>query len=169
MAIHAEIRRKQACATGTTCYSQKNIWHELYRAVLEVVVLKFIRCFTLNCPCGSCSRILLAAGAPAVKRGAWMGEMLLLLDDIFHFKIIYTFSCMILARSRVIHSQSIYHAWHHFQLSGEEFGMMLAGCLLASFSGQKNTRHCHPCCHYIFRGMYIYIHMCVVFTCSIYA
>jgi hypothetical protein len=60
--------------------------------VLEVVVLKFILCFTLNCPCGSCSRILLAAGAPAVKRGAWMGEMLLLLDDIFHFKIIYTFT-----------------------------------------------------------------------------
>ena len=89
-----------------------------------------------------------------------MGEMLLLLDDIFHFKIIYTFSCMILARSRVIHSQSIYHAWHHFQLSGEEFGMMLAGCLLASFSGQKNTRHCHPCCHYIFRGMYIYTYVC---------
>ena len=80
--------------------SQKNIWHELYRAMLEVVVLKFIPCFTLECPCGSCSRILLAAGAPAVKRGAWMGEMLLLLDDIFHFKIIYTFSCMILARSR---------------------------------------------------------------------
>ena len=140
--------------------SQKNIWHELYRAMLEVVVLKFIPCFTLECPCGSCSRILLAAGAPAVKRGAWMGEMLLLLDDIFHFKIIYTFSCMILARSRVIHSQSIYHAWHHFQLSGEEFGMMLAGCLLASFSGQKNTRHCHPCCHYIFRGMYIYTYVC---------